>query len=427
MNTKHIILAALLIVVSTLDATAQRRRRTVEVDTVPQLERKYVDSLLAVRRQVDSLLAVSSDRSYAADNRYYRMFVPLTFYHDVSRNRFALDADTADTAIDDALMSVYFRRPDLVHSTQSKIDEAGPLLSTKPKEAAAASDIVEFAKPKANEADFDMNDIVISRPNFWTFNWRFDVDLAQNYYSSNWAGRGENNYTTREYLRFYAKYDNKKRVFFENMIEATLGFNSSKTDTVHSVRTNASDLHYKGNFNVRAVKAWSYSLQFDAKTPLLRVFDSNSNHVKTDFASPLTLNVSVGMRTNFKFFKNKLNGDLNIGAFSYNYRYCDRADIVGSYGIKNGEHSLQDYGSRVDLNFNIAFIKNLTWRVESYFYSSYSRSEAQIVNKMDFRFNKYIATHLDFYSRFDDSRQRDDHHGYWQFRDYLSFGLSVGL
>ena len=120
-------------------------------------------------------------------------------------------------------------------------------------------------------------------------------------------------------------------------------------------------------------------------------------------------------------------GDLNIGTFAYNYRYCDRADLAGGYGIKAGKHSLQDYGSRVDLNFNIAFIKNLTWRVESYFYTTYSRAEAQILNKFDFRFNKYLATHLEFYSRFDDSRKRDDHHGYWMFRDYLSFGLSMNF
>lgn len=94
--------------------------------------------------------------------------------------------------------------------------------------------------------------------------------------------------------------------------------------------------------------------------------------MKTDFGSPLILNVSLGMRSNFNLFKKKVVGDLNIGTFAYNYRYCDRADLAGGYGIKAGKHSLQDYGSRVDLNFNIAFIKNLTWRVESYFYTTYS-------------------------------------------------------
>ena len=351
----------------------------------------------------------------------------MTFYHDVSRERFSLSADTIGRDVDDVLLSVYMRRPDLVHSTQTQVDAAGPILNSKPSEVGPSTELVDKTKPKAEDIDIDMTDIVLLKPNFWTFKGQFAVDLAQNYFSGNWPGRGENNYTTREYLKLYAMYDNKKRIFFENMLEATLGFNSSKTDTVHSVRTNASDLHYKGNLNFRAVKSWSYSLQVDARTQLLRIFNNNSSHVKTDFGSPFILNVSLGMRSNFNLFKKKVVGDLNIGTFAYNYRYCDRADLAGGYGIKAGKHSLQDYGSRVDLNFNIAFIKNLTWRVESYFYTTYSRAEAQILNKFDFRFNKYLATHFEFYSRFDDSRQRDDHHGYWMFRDYLSFGLSMNF
>lgn len=414
----------------TVAGAQQRRHRVAQRDTVPPIVRKYVDSLAVTRHRLDSLQALADSLRLGCEpeNRYYRLFVPMTFYHDISRDRFALDTDTTDRAVDDALLSVYMRRPDLVHSTQSEVSAAGPIIDPTVVDFGPSTELVDKAKPKADDVDVDrLTDIVLYRPNFWTFSGQFSIDLAQNYFSGNWPGRGENNYTTREYLKLYAKYDNKKRVFLENMIEATLGFNSSKTDTLHSVRTNASDLHYKGNLNLRAVKTWSYSLQVDARTQLLRIFDNNSNHVKTDFGSPLYLNVSLGMRSNFKFFKNKINGDLNIGTFAYNYRYCDREDIAGNYGIQAGKHSLQDYGSRIDLNFNIGFVKNLTWRVESYFYTTYSRAEAQILNKFDFRFNKYLATHLEFYSRFDDSRARDDHHGYWMFRDYLSFGLSMAF
>lgn len=431
-QSSRYLLLLLALLCATVTADAQRRHRVAQRDTVPPIVRKYVDSLAVTRHRLDSLQALADSLRGGAEpeNRYYRLFVPMTFYHDISRDRFALDADTTDRAVSDALLSVYLRRPDLVGSTQSELAEAGTIIKPSEVEVGPSAEIVDRNKPKADDIVIGpdpMGDIMLYRPNFWTFSGQFSVDLAQNYFSGNWPGRGENNYTTREYLKLYAKYDNKKRVFLENMIEATLGFNSSKTDTLHSVRTNASDLHYKGNLNLRAVKTWSYSLQVDARTQLLRIFDNNSNHVKTDFGSPLYLNVSLGMRSNFKFFKNKINGDLNIGTFAYNYRYCDREDIVGNYGIKAGKHSLQDYGSRVDLNFNIGFVKNLTWRVESYFYTTYSRAEAQIVNKLDFRFNKYLATHLEFYSRFDDSRERDDHHGYWMFRDYLSFGLSMGF
>ena len=430
MKLKYILLSLLLAAV-TVEASAQGRHRrvVVERDTVSALVRAYTDSLTQLRQRIDSLTTATqkADTDYAYRNQYYRLFVPLTFYHDIVQKRFSIGGDTTSTVLDEALMDVYFRRPDLVRSTQSKMEGVGPIFKPDASEVLPSVDMVERVAPRAEDTQVDVVDIMLKRPNFWKFAGEFRLDLSQNYYSGNWSGGGESNYSTRGYLKFYAKYDDKKRFFWEHTLEGTLGFNSSKTDTVHSVRTNTSDLHYRGNLNLRAVKSWSYSLQVDARTQLLRIFNNNSSHVKTDFGSPFILNVSLGMRSNFKLFKKKVVGDLNIGTFAYNYRYCDRADLAGGYGIKAGKHSLQDYGSRVDLNFNIAFIKNLTWRVESYFYTTYSRAEAQILNKFDFRFNKYLATHLEFYSRFDDSRERDDHHGYWMFRDYLSFGLSMNF
>ena len=285
MKHRYLLLFLLLTLVA-LSASAQKRRgRNVahSRDTVPALVRSYVDSLDVCRQRLDSLqtLADSLRMGVKHENKYYRLFVPMTFYHDVSRDQFSLSADTIGRDVDNVLLSVYMRRPDLVHSTQTEVDAAGPILNSKPSEVGPSTELVDNTKPKAEDIDIDMTDIVLLKPNFWTFKGQFAVDLAQNYFSGNWPGRGENNYTTREYLKLYAMYDNKKRIFFENMLEATLGFNSSKTDTVHSVRTNTSDLHYRGNLNLRAVKSWSYSLQVDARTQLLRIFNNNSSHVKT--------------------------------------------------------------------------------------------------------------------------------------------------
>ena len=407
-----------------LPAEAQtRHRRTVsERDTVSALVRAYVDSLQKSRARIDTTYTI--DDAYQPDNKYYRLFVPLTFYHNIAHNRFSIDADTADASpIDDVLLDVYFRRPDLVRSTQSQMQVAGPILSPNPQEQPPTVDMVQQAMPKAEDADVDMIDLMVKRPNFWTFKGNFQVNLSQNYYSGNWEGRGENNYTVWNYIRLNANYNNQRNLTWTNMLENTLGVNSSKTDTVHSVKTNSSDLHYLGNLGLKAFKNWEYSLSVEARTKLFRIFQANSNHVTADFGSPLELNVSVGMKYNFKWFKNKLTGYLNLGAFSYDYKYWDRLNLSGSPNA--GHHSRQDYGSKFTLNFDVKFIKNLTWKVESNGFTSYHRFYYLCVNKFDFRFNKYLATHLDFYARFDDSRTRDGHHGYWQFRDYLNFGVSL--
>lgn len=431
---RHILLHIYIICIAALladpcPASAQPRhhKQAIAADTVDVLVRQYTDSLQHSRRIIDSLQAIiSANRTeHVAENKYYKLFVPMTFYHDIAHNRFSLDPGDDPNVLDDALLSVYFKRPDLVQSTQSKIDVVGPILNPQPAEVSPSTDMVEKVTPTPVDTDIDRIDIMVRRPNFWHFSGEFRLDLCQNYYSGNWYQGGESNYSTTQYVKFYAQYNDKQRFSMDHLLEAKLGFNSSKSDTVHSVKTNTSDLHYKGNFNLRAFKKWSYSVQVDARTQILRLFRANSNYVNSDFGSPLNMNVSVGMIYDFNWFKGKLNGRLNMGAFSYNYRYSDRMNLA--YFAKPGHHSQQDYGSRVDLSFNIGFIKNLTWRVESYCYTSFERFESQILNKFDFRFNKYLATHLEFYSRFDDSRKRDDHHGYWMFRDYLTFGLSMNF
>ena len=291
-------------------ATAQPRhhKHAAETDTVSVLVRQYTDSLLRCRRQIDSLQAiVSSNRTeYTPDNKYYQLFVPMTFYHSIAHDRFSLDADTTTSVLDDALLSVYFRRPDLVQSTQSKINIIGPILNPQPAEVKPNTEMVDKETPTPVDTDIDRIDIMVKRPNFWHFSGEFRIDLSQNYYSGNWYQGGESNYTTTQYLKLYAQYNDKRRFSMDHMIEGKLGFNSSKTDTIHSVQTNASDLHYRGNYNLRAFKKWSYSLQVDARTQIMRIFDKNSHHVRSDFGSPLYVNVSLGMIYDFNSFKGKL-------------------------------------------------------------------------------------------------------------------------
>lgn len=414
-----------------VDASAQHRHRrlTAEHDTVSVFVRSYLDSLLVSRQNLDSVYAVADTfgMDFTPDSKLYRLFVPLTFYHNVAHDRFSLDAETTPTYVDDALLSLYFRRPDLVQTTQSKMDVVGPIYNPTAEAAAPTTDMVEKVAPVADDADIDIVDIVVKRPNFWKFSGDFRLDLCQNYYSGNWYQGGESSYTMKGYTKLYAKYDNKKRLVIENTLETTLGFTSSRTDTVHSVKTNADNLRYLGKVNIRAVKNWAYSLQLDANTQMMRNFKSNTDHVNSDFCSPLNLNLSVGMTYSFGWFKNKLSGNLSLMAFSYNYKYSDRKDLAKGFGIPEGHRSKQDYGSRFDLNLNIGFIKNVTWKIETYGYTTYKRTEFQCINRIDFKFNKYLSTHFDFYSRFDDSRARDDHHGYWQFRDYMTFGLSYSI
>ena len=208
MKLKYILLSLMLAAV-TVEASAQSRHRrvVVERDTVSALVRAYTDSLTQLRQRIDSLTAATqkADTDYAYRNQYYRLFVPLTFYHDIVQKRFSIGGDTTSTVLDEALMDVYFRRPDLVCSTQSKMEGVGPIFKPDASEVLPSVDMVERVAPRAEDTQVDVVDIMLKRPNFWKFAGEFRLDLSQNYYSGNWSGGGESNYSTRGYLKFYAK------------------------------------------------------------------------------------------------------------------------------------------------------------------------------------------------------------------------------
>ena len=83
-------------------------------------------------RKVALLFAVTSALSASAaqpidslNGQYYRLFTPLTFYHNVASHSLSLDeTNPVDKEVDNALMAVYLNRPDLVKTTETDLQEA---------------------------------------------------------------------------------------------------------------------------------------------------------------------------------------------------------------------------------------------------------------------------------------------------------------
>ena len=50
-------------------------------------------------------------------------------------------------------------------------------------------------------------------------------------------------------------------------------------------------------------------------------------------------------------------------------------------------------------------------------------SMMEFENNFNFRINKFLSGKLCVYPHFDDSRAKDEDHGYWRFKENLSFGF----
>ncbi|MGI6242724.1 MAG: DUF3078 domain-containing protein [Prevotella sp.] len=347
------------------------------------------------------------------------LFLPLTFYKRISHNAFVMDKTLSP--LDEQLLSVYLHRPDMVQATQSELEAAGPTLAPK---TVTDEPTALVQQPSAKEPEALPVDLVVLKPNFWSYSGDYYLQFMQNYISGNWHKGGESNQSMEGYLSLNANYNNKSKFKWENRLEMKLGFQTTKGDTLHKFRPFSDMLRYTGKIGLQASKRWYYTLQVVANTQFMRNYETNRDHVLSDFASPLNLNISLGMDYEVDWFKGKLRGKIHLAPLAYNLRYVGRLALSTRYGLEEGKHTLHDYGSQMTVDMRWKFTDNILWQTRLYGYTTYERAEIEWENTFTFHFNKYVSAKVFVYPRFDDATKRDDHHGYWQFKENISLGFS---
>lgn len=421
-----LLLAGLLM--TTGVAAKHKPTRNAKAD-MAQVVKNYIDSLALLRQQLDSMQRVNQQlRQESGDGRYLRLFAPTTFYHSGAQKALSLAPKTGDDvtdAIDAALLSLYMRRPDLVKNDETHLQAVGGLREDVNQEVTQQVELVEKVAPvpevPAEEAPVA---VVVQKPNFWKFKFDGSLQFLQNYVSDNWHKGGESNYSAVASTVFELNYNDKERVLFDNKLEMKLGFQTSRSDTVHKFKPNNDLLRYTGKLGIQAHKKWYYTLQVLAYTQFSRGLKANDKKVYSDFMSPFDLNVGVGMEYKVEALNKRLTGSLNFLPLDYNYRYVGRLALATSYGLKEGKHSLHDFGSQLTIDLEWKIADQLKWKTRLYGFTSYKRALVEWENLFTLQVSKYISANLFVYPRFDDSGKRDDDMGYFQFQEYSSLGIA---
>lgn len=425
MNIRHIIL--LLFLATCVGASAQhpfKTRKSKAKDTL--IVKTYADSLLSARERIYA----APDSCTEADGRLFRLFSPTTFYHSVAGDYLgSTPVDDRDMAIDMALMNVYLNKPRLVAKSERSLRRMGeiheemktPIRKKEMLVSRADDDVID-------NAGLDLPlEIIVKKPNFWKYQGEYYLQMLQNYVSSNWYKGGESNYSMVASAIMQANYNNKQKVKFDNKLEMKLGFQTSRGDTLHSFKTSEDLIRYTGRLGLQASKKWYYSLQLIAYTQFARGFKSNDATVYSDILSPLNVNVSVGMDYNVVWLNKRLTGTIQMAPLAYNFRYVGRKALATRYGLKEGDHTLNDFGSESTIDLTWAFAPNIKWKTRLYGYTTYKRAELEWENTLMFQFNKYISSNVFVYPRFDDGAKRDKDHGYWQLKEYASIGFTYSF
>ena len=380
-----------------------------------------------------ALSASAAQPKDTLDGRFYRLFAPVTFYHNVANKSLSLDNDevgkdpVAD-AIDAALMHIYLNRPDLVGTTETELKEAGNVRRDVEKPLKNQVKLVDKVEgPVIDTPDDVPTEILIQKPNFWTKKGDGYLQFMQNFVSNNWYKGGESNYSMVGSLTLEANYDNRNKWKWDNKLEMKLGFMHSRSDSVHKFKSNEDLIRYTGKVGLQAAKNWYYTLQMLAYTQFTRGLKANDLNTYSDFMSPFNLNLGLGMDYKVATKDKKLNGTVNLSPIAVNYRYVDRLDLATSYGLDEGKHSLVDFGSQVTADLTWKINDVVSWKSRLYAFTSYKRTEIEWENTFTLRVSKYISANLFLFPRFDDSGKKDDDLGYLQFKEYSSIGFTYGF
>ena len=378
-----------------------------------------------------ALSAKAAQPNDSVNGRYYRLFAPLTFYHNVADKSLALHSESAgkdklSDEIDAALLNVYLKRPDLVKATETDLQETGSIREDVNTPLENKVDFVEKVEaPSIMDIPQDIPDtVMVQVPKFWTYKGDGFLQFMQNYVSGNWYKGGESNYSMVGALTLEANYDNKEKWLWNNKLELKLGFIRSRTDSLHKLKTNEDLIRLTSKVGLQASKHWYYTLQLQAYTQFTKGYKSNDPKVYSDFFSPFNINLGLGMDYKVETEDKRLTGSVNLSPIAINYRYVGRVELGPSYGLDAGKHSLVEFGPNMTADLVWKFNDVVTWKTRFYAFTSFKRAEIEWENTFELRVSKYITANLFLFPRFDDASVYDDELGYFQFKEYSSLGFA---
>ncbi len=426
---------------------AHAQKRTRKKEQTPTVVSTYSDSIKTLARSIS--YRTPSVKTLTPE--MYRIIGPATYYRSATDNALAINWANADdrektlsdskkgehkqaltTSIDETLFKLYVTSPNRLRSYEDLIEkeeliDAKPIKEVEKKELDQILTNVNEIKDVAVVVDNVDMDIKVTKPNFWKTTCQFSSTFTQNYFSENWYKGNENNTNMLNRLYMTATYNNQQNITWENTLEMKLGFITTNNDTCHNYLTNNDRIRLWSKFGLKAAKSWSYTATLEATTQFLPSYRSNDKRKYAAFLAPLDMILSIGM--DFKpSFKNGNTVSVALLPLSYKMRYIGSDDetIHKATNMVDKDKS-EDFGAKIEANSKVTLAKNLTWNMRFYCFTSYEYVESELENRLEFRFNKYISSEIYTLWRFDDNRPKDlydDNLGYFQFREYLTFGIT---
>lgn len=409
--------------------------------------RKYSD--FAQDRWDDIYLSLS-EINMKSD--YYKFVVPLTYYSEAFEEATSLDgwypkdiivedsvrkvsilqkgmpdmpvSSELDKRINRQLLDFYVSYPELVKKNETSLDSLDFLTLEDMTSAYREDDIIGLIDNNAGFTQMEGSDLLVLKPNFWTYGGSGYLQFSQNYISENWYKGGESTKSLLSGFTWQIKYDDKQKTQFETKLEWKLGFITAPSDTVHTYKANNDLLRLTSKLGYKAIQNWYYTLSAEFQTQFFSNYETNSDNLVSALFSPATLNIGLGM--DYKYTKDgKVNLSVLLNPINYTL-YSVRSDKVDptKFNIEKGHKKENEIGSRINATLTWKIIPSLLWESKFSYTTNYEKVFSEWENTFTFVLNKYLSTKLFMHGRFDDGVSKEPDDSYFQFQELFSFGVN---
>ncbi len=255
--------------------------------------------------------------------------------------------------------------------------------------------------------------------------WRKEAtiiaQITQNYVTDNWYQGGNSSFAMLAQASGKIGYYGDKFTW-ENYGEWREGFSTVKGDSLRKVNTTDDLLKLYTKAGYRVHKQLNVTLNGEFEMHFAPVYKPNEKNMKSGFASPIRLNLGLGID-----YKPVRGLSVLFSPLAYKLVYVNDTIHMKQtdFGVAVGNKLYNDVGSSIRLEYVWKPVREIELDTKFYMYTNYKSVELDLEVNCDFIINRFLSARVTLHPRYESNIIREgDTHAKIQFKELISIGFA---